>query len=151
MAEAWSSKKSLWFGWIRTVVKAWIMNQGEDFYHRDITELVLYQQKYVTFRGNFAGVTWSCRQTSGTSSTYHTQEKMCLETYNLLVIAERIRVLKVLKMFSMKFNTCLYTSHHGPPHHFRDTGVVADSLTSVQNPMVKCLFLINRSCICKGF
>jgi hypothetical protein len=42
---------------IRAVVKAWVMNQNEDFYHRDITKVVLCQQKYVTFRGNYAGVT----------------------------------------------------------------------------------------------
>jgi hypothetical protein len=29
----------------------------------------------------------------------------------------------------MRFNVRLDTSYHGPPHPFRDAGVVADSLT----------------------
>jgi hypothetical protein len=30
-------------------------------------------------------------------------------------------------MSSMRFNARLDTSHHGPPHPFKDAGVVADS------------------------
>jgi hypothetical protein len=51
----------------------------------------------------------------------------------------------------MRFNAHLDISHHGPPHLFRDTGVVADSLTGIQNAMVKCLLAVNRSCITQGF
>jgi hypothetical protein len=31
------------------------------------------------------------------------------------------------------------------------SGVVADSLTGIYNAMVKCLFVVNRSCIHKAF
>jgi hypothetical protein len=57
------------------------------------------------------------------------------------------------KISSMRFNTLLYTSHHGPPHPFKDAGVVADSLTGMRSAMVNCLFVVNRSCIYvyKGF
>jgi hypothetical protein len=51
-------------------------------------------------------------------------------------------------MFSMRFHALLDTSHHGPPHPFR---VAADSLTGIHNAMVKCLFVVNWSCIQKGF
>jgi hypothetical protein len=51
----------------------------------------------------------------------------------------------------MKFNARLSTSHRGPPHPFKDAGVVADSLTGLHNAMVKRLFLVNRSCIHKDF
>jgi hypothetical protein len=54
-------------------------------------------------------------------------------------------------MSSMIFNAPLDTSHHGPPHPIKDAGVVADSLTGIHNAMVKCLFVVNRSCIYKGF
>jgi hypothetical protein len=53
-------------------------------------------------------------------------------------------------MFSARFSARLDTSHHGPLHPFKDAEVVADSLTGIQNAMVKFLFLINRSCIHKG-
>jgi hypothetical protein len=32
----------------------------------------------------------------------------------------------------MRFNASLNTSYHGPPHPFKDAGVVADSLTHPQ-------------------
>jgi hypothetical protein len=34
---------------------------------------------------------------------------------------------------------------------FRDAGVAADSLTDIHNGMVKCLFVVNSSCIHEGF
>jgi hypothetical protein len=42
-------------------------------------------------------------------------------------------------------------SQHGPPHPFKDAGVVGDSLTVIHSAMIKCLLLVNRSCIYKGF
>jgi hypothetical protein len=53
-------------------------------------------------------------------------------------------------MSSTRFNAPLYMSHHGPPHPYKDAGAVADSLTGIHNAMVKCLFVVNRSCIHKG-
>jgi hypothetical protein len=46
-------------------------------------------------------------------------------------------------MSSMEFNARLDTSHHA--------GAVADSLTGIHNAMVKWLFVLNKSCIHKGF
>jgi hypothetical protein len=46
-------------------------------------------------------------------------------------------------MSSMRFNAHLGTYHHGPPHPFKDTGVVADSLTGIHNAMVKYLFVVH--------
>jgi hypothetical protein len=54
-------------------------------------------------------------------------------------------------MFSIRFSTRLDLSHHGPPHPFRDAGVVADVLAGIHNATVKCLFVVNKSCIHKGF
>jgi hypothetical protein len=54
-------------------------------------------------------------------------------------------------MSSMRFNALLDMSHHGPPHPFKDAGVVADSLTGIHNAVVKCLFVVSRRCIHKGF
>jgi hypothetical protein len=48
-------------------------------------------------------------------------------------------------MSSMRLNARLDTSHHGPPHPFKDVGVVADSLIGIHNALVKCLFVVNRS------
>jgi hypothetical protein len=59
--------------------------------------------------------------------------------------------MKSAKTSSMSFNARLDTSHHGPPHPFKDTGVVVDSLTGIQNAMVKCLFVVNRSYMHKDF
>jgi hypothetical protein len=54
-------------------------------------------------------------------------------------------------MSFMKFNALLETSYHGPPHPFKDAGVIAVSLTGIYNAMVKCLFVVNRDFIHKGF
>jgi hypothetical protein len=53
-------------------------------------------------------------------------------------------------MSSMKFNARLDTSDHGPPHAFKGAWVVVDCLTGIHNAMVKCLFVVNRSCITQG-
>jgi hypothetical protein len=53
-------------------------------------------------------------------------------------------------MSSIRFNARLDKSHHGPPFQFKDAGVVVDSLTGIHNAMVKCLFVVNRSCIHMG-
>jgi hypothetical protein len=54
-------------------------------------------------------------------------------------------------MSSMRSNARLDTSRHGLQHPFEDVGVVADSLTGIHNATVKCLLVVNRSCIHKGF
>jgi hypothetical protein len=51
----------------------------------------------------------------------------------------------------MRFNERLETSHHGPPHPFKDAGEVADSLTGIHNAMVGCIFIFNRSYTHNGF
>jgi hypothetical protein len=33
----------------------------------------------------------------------------------------------------MRFDVSLDTSHHGPPHQFKDAGAVADSLTAIHS------------------
>jgi hypothetical protein len=53
-------------------------------------------------------------------------------------------------MSSMKFNARLDTSHHGQPHPFKDAEVAADILTGTHIAVVKCLFVVNRSCIHRG-
>jgi hypothetical protein len=55
-----------------------------------------------------------------------------------------------LKMSSREINAPLDTSQLGPPHPFKDAGVVADSVTGFHIAVVKCLFVVNRSCIHKG-
>jgi hypothetical protein len=47
-------------------------------------------------------------------------------------------------MSSTSFNVSLNTSHHGPPHPFKDAGVAADNLTGIHNARVMCLFVVNR-------
>jgi hypothetical protein len=54
-------------------------------------------------------------------------------------------------MLSMRFNALLDRSHCGTPHPFRDAGVVTVGLAGNCNMMVKCLFVVNRSCIHKDF
>jgi hypothetical protein len=54
-------------------------------------------------------------------------------------------------MSSMRFSARLDASHHGQPHQFKYAAVVADSLTGIRSAMVKCLFVVNSSCIHKGF
>jgi hypothetical protein len=54
-------------------------------------------------------------------------------------------------MSSKRFNECLNTSNHGPPHLFKDARVAVDSPTGIHDVMVKCLFVDNRSCMHKGF
>jgi hypothetical protein len=51
----------------------------------------------------------------------------------------------------MKFNARLDTPHHRPPHQCKDIVIVSDSLTGIHNATVKFLFIVNRSCIHKGF
>jgi hypothetical protein len=53
-------------------------------------------------------------------------------------------------MSSMRLNTRLNTSHHGPLHLLKDARVDVDSLTGIHSAMVKCLSVVNRSCIHKG-
>jgi hypothetical protein len=38
-------------------------------------------------------------------------------------------------------------ARHGLPHPFKNAGVVGDNLTGIQNAMVKCRLIVNRSCI----
>jgi hypothetical protein len=47
----------------------------------------------------------------------------------------------------MSFNARLDRSHHGPPHPCRDTAAVADSLPGIHSAKVRCLFVVDRSCI----
>jgi hypothetical protein len=54
-------------------------------------------------------------------------------------------------MFSVRFIACLDMLHHGLQHLFRDSGGVADSLAGIHNAMVKSLFVVNWSCLHKGF
>jgi hypothetical protein len=54
-------------------------------------------------------------------------------------------------MASVKFEVSLDTSHYGPPHPFKDAGVVAGSVADTHTAMVKCLLDVNRSCINRGF
>jgi hypothetical protein len=54
-------------------------------------------------------------------------------------------------MSSMRFNACLDTSHHGSPNPFRDAVVVADSLTSIHNAMVNCLFVVTGAAYTRDF
>jgi hypothetical protein len=56
----------------------------------------------------------------------------------------------MLKKPSMRFSAFLETSR-GLLHPFKDTGVVVDILSGICSMMVRCLFVINRSCICNGF
>jgi hypothetical protein len=51
----------------------------------------------------------------------------------------------------MRFNARLDTSHFGLLHPFQDARVVVNSLTDIRNATVKCLFVVNRSCIHTGF
>jgi hypothetical protein len=41
----------------------------------------------------------------------------------------------------MRFNAHPDTSHYRPQHPFKDAGIVADTLTGIQNAPVKCLLL----------
>jgi hypothetical protein len=54
-------------------------------------------------------------------------------------------------MSSERFNARLDTSHQGPPHLFEDALLVVGSLTGIHNAVVKCFFVVKRSCIQKGF
>jgi hypothetical protein len=54
-------------------------------------------------------------------------------------------------MSSLRFNASLDTSHHGQPHPLNDAGEVANILTSIHNAMVKCLSVVNTSCIHERF
>jgi hypothetical protein len=54
-------------------------------------------------------------------------------------------------MSSATFKARLNTLHFGPPHPFKDAGIGADSLTGIHNLMVKCLFVVKRSSVYKGF
>jgi hypothetical protein len=52
-------------------------------------------------------------------------------------------------MSSMTFSAQLDIYFHGLLHVFKDARVVAGCLTDMHNAMVKCLFIVNRSCIHK--
>jgi hypothetical protein len=54
-------------------------------------------------------------------------------------------------MSSTRFSVHLDTSHQGQSHPSKDSGEVADSLTGIHSPIVKCLFVVKRSCIHKEF
>jgi hypothetical protein len=54
-----------------------------------------------------------------------------------------------IKMSSARFNAHLDTFHHGLPHPFQDAWVAVNSLASIKQWW--CLFVVNRSCIYKGF
>jgi hypothetical protein len=53
-------------------------------------------------------------------------------------------------MSSMTFNARLDTSPHGPPLPYKDAEAVADGLTGIHSAMLKCLFVVNRSCMHKA-
>jgi hypothetical protein len=47
----------------------------------------------------------------------------------------------------MRFSAHLDIFLHGLLHLFKDAGVVAGGLTGIHNAVVKCLFVVSRSCI----
>jgi hypothetical protein len=51
----------------------------------------------------------------------------------------------------MRLNTYLGTSYHGLSNLFKDSGIVANSLAGVYSALVKCIHVVNRSRINKGF
>jgi hypothetical protein len=53
-------------------------------------------------------------------------------------------------MFTRYHSMHASTFYHGPPHPFKDGGVLADSLTGIRNAMLNSLYVVNRSCIYKG-
>jgi hypothetical protein len=80
-------------------------------------------------------VTERCGQTLGTSSTY--QHRKCpyqrmSGTITFVSYSCKLAFIVSLQMSSMRFSACFDTSHHGPPHPFKDAGVVADNLTQPQ-------------------
>jgi hypothetical protein len=71
---------------------------------------------------------------------------MCLKTFSFRVIAEKF----IYKTSSTRLNPLLYTSY-GPSRQSKDAGMRANSLTGIHNAMVKCLYIVSRSCMAKGF
>jgi hypothetical protein len=47
----------------------------------------------------------------------------------------------MLKVSSIWINACMDMSDHGLFHPYKGPGVVVNSLTSIKNEFVKCLFL----------
>jgi hypothetical protein len=54
-------------------------------------------------------------------------------------------------MSSMRFSAHLDRSHHRLLHLFEDARVIANCLTGIHNVVEKRVFVVNRSCIHKGF
>jgi hypothetical protein len=52
-------------------------------------------------------------------------------------------------MSYMKYIALLVMSLHGPPHLFKNAGVVVDILIGIHNE-IKCLLFVNRNCKHKG-
>lgn len=52
--------------------------------------------------------------------------------------------------YSLRFSAVLDISHCGLLHLFRGAGVVVDSVTEICNAIMKCVFIVKRSCIYKG-
>jgi hypothetical protein len=90
-----------------------------------------------------------CGLTLGMSSTYP-NKKTCSYKYGSAKASfpsystERTHLQELLKMSSMRLNTCLGTSHRGLSKPFKDPGIAADSLTGFHNSLVN---VVNRSCI----
>jgi hypothetical protein len=89
-----------------------------------------------------------CRQNFGdelTNKKTSSYENGSTNASFLSSSTERMHLQEVLKMSSMRLNMCLGMSYHGPLNLFKDPGIVVDSLAGIQNVLVKCLQVVNRS------
>jgi hypothetical protein len=100
-------------------------NSGSEFF------TAKENRKFIWTRVLFELQPWNDCKKKGLSSLMHLQE--------------------VLKMSSVRFNTCLDTSYHWPSNTFKDVGGVAGSVTAVHNALLKSFYVINRKWINKGF
>jgi hypothetical protein len=69
--------------------------------------------------------------------------------YNLIHIPHLYYPAKLQLHVCLEFQPT--PQHVSSSHPFKDAGVIADSLTVINNAMVKCLFVVNIRCMHKGF
>jgi hypothetical protein len=117
------------------------------FWMNHFTQIFEFLNRYPVIR--------TIRLSEHTSALIGSVYRVCTRLFKPRRWALQVCMKEYIKMSaqksSVRFNARIDTSHQGPSHPCKDAGVVADSLTGVHNATVKCLFVVNRSRIHKGF
>jgi hypothetical protein len=102
----------------------------------------------------YTGCNWKVQTNFGHKIHIPKQENIsiytCLETFNVSYSWRSTFIISAQNVLH-EIQCMPWYVYYGLLHPLKVASVVTDSLTGIQNAIVKCLFIVNRTCIHKGF